>query len=159
MSGVPGSGPDDEGGENANGENAEPSPEAEQTRRPARVRRVRTVRESLASIVLGFELIVVFLGALVLFGLKALPAPVALGGGALAVVLMIVALGLLRYPVGFWLGWVIQLVVVAAGFLVPAFFIVGAIFTAMWTYCMIVGARIDRNNQAARAAATGTENP
>jgi hypothetical protein len=42
---------------------------------------------------------------------------------------------------------------------VPAFFIVGAIFTAMWTYCMIVGARIDRNNQAARAAATGTENP
>jgi hypothetical protein len=143
------------------GENPEPAQPAGsgQKRRPARSRRVRTVRESLASIVLGFELIVVFLGALVLFGLKALPAPVALGGGAAAVVLMIVALGLLRYPVGFWLGWFIQLVVIAAGFLVPAFFIVGVIFTGMWAYCMIVGARIDRNNQAARAAATGTENP
>jgi hypothetical protein len=134
-------------------------PEGDRNARPAKARRVRTVREMLASIVLGFELIVVFLGALVLFGLKALPAPVALGGGAVVVVLMIVALGLLRYPVGIWLGWFIQLVVVAAGFLVPAFFIVGAIFTAMWTYCMIMGARIDRNNQAARAAATGTENP
>ncbi|GAA1443809.1 DUF4233 domain-containing protein [Leifsonia poae] len=124
-----------------------------------RVRRTRSVVELLGSIVLGFELIVVFLGALVLFGLKALPPAIALGGGAVVVVVIIAAVGLLRYPVGIWLGWLVQLVVVAAGFLVPAFFIVGAIFTAMWTYCMIAGARIDRNNKAARAAATGTENP
>jgi hypothetical protein len=75
------------------------------------------------------------------------------------ILLMIVAIGLLRSPLGVWLGWAIQLIVVAAGFLVPAFFIVGAIFTAMWAYCMIMGARLDRNNQAARAAETGTENP
>ena len=127
--------------------------------RPARTRRQRSLRETLGSIVLGFELIIVFLGALVVFGLKALPAAVALGGGAAVVVLMIVAIGLLRWPVGIALGWIIQLIVVAAGFLVPAFFIVGAIFTAMWAYCMIAGARIDRNNQAARAADNGTENP
>ncbi|HEV7183304.1 MAG TPA: DUF4233 domain-containing protein [Leifsonia sp.] len=127
--------------------------------KPARPRRARSVRESLGSIVLGFELVVVFLGALVLFGLNALPPAVALGGGAAVVVLMIVAVGLLRGPAGVWLGWFAQLVVVAAGFLVPAFFIVGAVFTAMWTYCMIVGARLDRNNEAARAAETGTENP
>lgn len=47
---------------------------------PRRARRARTMRETLGSIVLGFELIIVFLGALVLFGLKSLPAPVALGG-------------------------------------------------------------------------------
>lgn len=112
-------------------------------RRPSR--RQRSLRESLAAIVLGFELIVVFLGALVVFGLGVLPAGrLALGGGAGAVLLMIVALGTLRFPVGIWLGWLIQAIVVAAGFLVPAFFIVGAIFTAMWTYCMIVAARIDR---------------
>lgn len=112
----------------------------------ARPRRQRSLRESLGSIVLGFELLIVFLGALVVFGLTALPAGLALGGGAVVVVLMIVAIGLLRFPVGIWLGWLVQLIVVAAGFLVPAFFIVGAIFTAMWTYCMIVATRIDRNN-------------
>ncbi|GAB3577518.1 hypothetical protein GCM10027406_12050 [Leifsonia lichenia] len=127
---------------------------------PARKpRRERTVREMLGSIVLGFELLVVFLGALVLFGLGSLPAAVALGGGAVVVVLMIVAMGTLRSPLGIVLGWFVQLVVVAAGFLVPAFFIVGAIFTAMWAYCMIAGARIDRNKKAANATANGTENP
>jgi hypothetical protein len=127
--------------------------------KPVKPRRVRSLRETLGSIVLGFEVLVVFLGALVLFGLNSLPAAVALGGGAVLILLMIVAIGLLRSPVGVWLGWAIQLIVVAAGFLVPAFFIVGAIFTAMWAYCMIMGARLDRNNQAARAAETGTENP
>jgi hypothetical protein len=134
----------------------------EQGGKPARAprpRRERTIRELLGSIVLGFELIVVFLGALVLFGLQSLPAAVALGGGAVLVVLMLIALGTLRSSVGIVLGWFVQLVVVAAGFLVPAFFIVGAIFTAMWAYCMIVGARIDRNKKAANAAANGTENP
>nr|WP_281363874.1 DUF4233 domain-containing protein [Leifsonia soli] len=114
----------------------------------------------LGSIVLGFELLVVFLGALVLFGLGSLPAAVALGGGAALIVLMIVAIGLLRNTVGVVLGWIVQVVIVAAGLLVPAFFIVGAIFTAMWAYCMIAAARIDRNNRAASAAAdNGTENP
>jgi hypothetical protein len=127
--------------------------------KPVKPRRVRSLRETLGSIVLGFEVLVVFLGALVLFGLNSLPAAVALGGGAVLILLMIIAIGLLRSPVGVWLGWAIQLIVVAAGFLVPAFFIVGAIFTAMWAYCMIMGARLDRNNQAARAAETGTENP
>ena len=115
--------------------------------RPARTRRQRSLRETLGSIVLGFELIIVFLGALVVFGLKALPAAVALGGGAAVVVLMIFAIGLLRWPVGIALGWIIQLIVVAAGFLVPAFFVVGAIFTAMWTYCMVAAARIDRTTK------------
>ncbi len=127
--------------------------------RPPRPRRQRSVREMLGSIVLGFELVIVFLGSLVLYGLHALPVALALGGGAALVVLMIVAVGLLRSPVGIALGWLAQLVVVAAGFLVPAFFIVGVIFTGIWTYCMIVGARIDRTNNAARAAATETENP
>jgi hypothetical protein len=126
---------------------------------PRKPRRARGVRESLGSIVLAFELVIVFLGALVLFGLKALPAAIALGGGGVVVLLMIVAAGTLRYTAGIWLGWFIQLVVVAAGFLVPAFFIVGAIFTALWAYCMIAGARIDRNNRAASAASNGTENP
>jgi hypothetical protein len=123
-----------------------------------RARRRRTLRESLGSIVLAFELVIVFLGALVLFGLGALPPAIALGGGATIIVVMILAIATLRWPIGVVLGWIVQLTVVAAGFLVPAFFIVGAIFTAMWTYCMIAAARIDRNQRAA-SATNGTENP
>ncbi|MGN6760979.1 MAG: DUF4233 domain-containing protein, partial [Leifsonia sp.] len=64
-------------------------------RPPRPPRRQRSLRELLGSIVLGFELLVVFLGALVLFGLHSLPAAVALGGGAALIVLTIVAIGLL----------------------------------------------------------------
>jgi hypothetical protein len=56
--------------------------------------------------------------------------------------------------------------VIAAGLLVPAFFIVGAIFAAMWTYVMIVGGRIDHRDRLARQTIEtdneshrGTENP
>jgi Protein of unknown function (DUF4233) len=111
---------------------------------------VRSAQRSLGSIVLGFELVVVFLGALVIFGLKALPAAFALGGGAVLVALTIVTIPLLRYRWGFVLGWVLQAIVIAAGFLVPMMFIVGAIFAALWAYCMVTGARLDRANAARR---------
>lgn len=111
---------------------------------------------------LGFEVIVVFLGALVIFGLKALPAPLALGGGAAMVVLMLATTALLRYRWGFWIGWVLQALVLASGFLVGMMFVVGVLFTALWTYCMITGARLDRAPRPTPepgAATEETENP
>jgi hypothetical protein len=126
------------------------------TGRPARP---RSARRSLGAIVLGFELIIVFLGSLVIFGLGALPAPLALGGGAALVVAMGATIGLLRYRWAFIVGWILQAIVIAAGVLVPAFFIVGAIFTAMWAYCMIVGVRLDRTNNTHTQDNLETENP
>ena len=120
--------------------------------RPARERRARSAQESLGAIVLGFEVVVVFLGALVVFGLHALPAAQALGGGGLVIVLMLVAIPLLRFRVGYWLGWLVQLLVVASGFVVGMLFIVGALFTGIWTYAMITGARLDRRTAEFRAA-------
>jgi membrane protein YdbS with pleckstrin-like domain len=108
-----------------------------------------SVRRSLASIVLGFELIVVFLATLVIFGLSDLPAWVTLGGGALLCAIMVVVLGLLRYNWAYAIGWVIQVIIVATGFLNPAMFFVGALFAGMWAYCMITGSRIDRRNTTA----------
>ena len=117
-----------------------------------RQRRRRSAQESLGSVVLGFELLVVFLGALVVFGLRSLPPVLALGGGGALIVLMIVAILLLRYTVGYWLGWLAQLVVIASGFLVGMLFIVGVIFTAIWTYAMITGTKLDRRTAAYQAA-------
>ncbi|BDZ46563.1 DUF4233 domain-containing protein [Naasia aerilata] len=114
----------------------------------ARERRARGVQETLGAIVLVTEIIVVFLAALVINGLGALPPALALGGGGALILLMIVAAGTLRWPIGVVLGWLVQATVVAGGLLVPDLFLVGGLFVAIWAYCMIMGGRIDRRNAA-----------
>jgi cytochrome c biogenesis protein CcdA len=116
--------------------------------------RPRSVRGSLLSIVLGFEVIVVFLGALVAFGLDALDPTTAFVGGGVLVVAMIVTLGLVRFPIGAVIGSVVQAAIVATGFLVPIMFFIGGTFAAVWVYCLVVGTGIDRRNAAATDTST-----
>ena len=135
------------------------TPPAEQAvpARPA-----RSLRRSLASIVLAFEVVVVFLGALVTWGLSredggpfGLPSWVPLAAGGVLILLMLATIALLRHEWAYVLGWVVQALMLASGLLNPAMYLVGAIFGGMWAYCMIVGARIDRARTA--EAAPGTE--
>ena len=115
----------------------------------ARAPRPRSVKRSLASIVLGFETIVVALAALVVFGLGTLPPAVALGGGAALCLAMVALIGLLRFSWAYPVGWALQVLIVLTGFLNPAMFFVGAMFAAMWAYCMISGTRIDHQKEIA----------
>jgi hypothetical protein len=115
----------------------------------ARSRPPRGLRETLGTIVLGLEIVVVFLGALAAWGLGALSPALALGGGLVVLVLAVVAIGTLRTIVGVALGWIVQAILVAGGLLLPELYLVGALFVALWAYCMIVGGRIDRRNAAA----------
>lgn len=115
----------------------------------ARAPRPRSVKRSLASIVLGFETIVVALAALVLFGLGTLPPAVALGGGALLCLAMVALIGLLRFSWAYPIGWALQVLILLTGFLNPAMFFVGAMFAGMWAYCMISGNRIDHQKEIA----------
>lgn len=117
--------------------------------RAARPVRSRSVKRSLASIVLGFETIVVFLAALVFFGLGALPPVLALGGGAVLCVVMLATIALLQYEWAYAVGWAIQAIIVVSGFLNPVMFLIGAIFAAMWVYCMVNGSRIDHQKEIA----------
>lgn len=117
--------------------------------------RARSARQTLGSIVLAFETIVVFLAALVIWGLAptensswGLPPWVALASGGLLIIALIVTIGLLRFPWGFALGWVLQALIIASGFFNPAMFFIGAIFGGMWWYGMHAGARIDRARTA-----------
>jgi hypothetical protein len=129
------------------------SPPSEST--PPRVRRRRGAAESLGSIVLGFESAIAFLGGLTIYGLEALPEPIApwwgIVAGSVVALLMIVTARLLRYPWGIALGWVLQVVVALGAFLVPALAIVAVIFGGMYGYATIKGAALDRRN-AERAA-------
>jgi hypothetical protein len=113
----------------------------------------RSVTRSLATILLGFETIVVFLGAVVTVGLVSVatePGPITplfvIIGGVLLVLAMVALIPLLRYRWAYPVGWVLQAVIIATGFVTPAMFFVGALFAAMWTYCMITGSRIDHTN-------------
>ncbi|QWT22940.1 DUF4233 domain-containing protein [Subtercola sp. PAMC28395] len=109
-------------------------------------RRQRSVRESLASIVLGFESVIMFLATLAVFGLKALPPFAALGGGAALCILLLATIPLLSRPIGIVMGWTLQALILASALLVPLMLIVAVLFGTMWIYCMIKGARIDREN-------------
>lgn len=106
-------------------------------------------QRALASITLGFELIVVVLIGLAIFGLSLLePRELGLwiaGGLALACVL---ALGFMRVgKVGIWLGWAVHALMLSTAFILPASLIVSLLFTALWVYCMIKGAQIDRQRR------------
>ncbi|MDR7112015.1 hypothetical protein J2X03_001892 [Microbacterium trichothecenolyticum] len=123
--------------------------------RQPKARRPRGAAESLATIVLGFESIVVFLGGLAVYGLKAFPASIepwwGIVAGAGLAVLMILTTRVVRYRWGIVLGWVLQVVVLLGAFLVPALAIVALIFGGMYGYATIKGAALDRRN--ARLAA------
>jgi hypothetical protein len=115
-----------------------------------RARRPRGAAESLATIVLGFESIIAFLGGLVIYGLEALPEPIApwwgIVAGSAVAVLMVLTTRVVRFRWGIALGWVLQLVVALGALLVPALALVALIFGGMYAYATIKGAALDRRN-------------
>jgi hypothetical protein len=123
--------------------------------RSPKPRRPRGAAESLASIVLAFESVVVFLGGLAVYGLRALPAAIepwwGIVAGAVVAVLMVLTTRFVRYPWGIAAGWALQAVVALGALLVPALGLVALIFGGMYAYATIKGAALDRRN-AQRAA-------
>ncbi len=101
--------------------------------------RIKMTRR-LCSVVLIFEGIVVFFGALVAFRVSddvSSGTALAVGGGlALACVL---ATGLLRSPAGVPVGWGVQVLVLATGFVVPAMFFMGVLFGGLWIAALRIG--------------------
>ncbi|HEY5230329.1 MAG TPA: DUF4233 domain-containing protein [Galbitalea sp.] len=123
--------------------------------RAARPRRARSLTESLLSIVLGLEAVLVFFIALTVFGLHALPPFEAFGGGAALAILLALTTRVVRYPWGVWIGWVLQVLLLATGILLPALYVAAALFVAMWTFCFIRARQIDRANLSQSASADG----
>ncbi|WP_240739902.1 DUF4233 domain-containing protein [Leucobacter triazinivorans] len=106
----------------------------------------RSTQKALASIVLGFELIIVVLIGLTLFGLSVLE-PRELGlviGGGLAAVIVLGLATVRLGRVGIVIGWIVHALMLGTAILLPQALIVGLLFTALWIYCMVKGAQIDR---------------
>jgi Protein of unknown function (DUF4233) len=109
-----------------------------------RPRRERTATESLLSITLVLEAIVVFFVALTVYGLEQLPAGVALGGGAALILLLAVDARLVRTQAGIWLGWALQVALILLGLVTPVMWFVGAGFAGLWVFCFVKGRQLDR---------------
>ncbi len=106
----------------------------------------RTLTESLLSIVLVLEAMLVFFVTLTVFGLKALEPTPAFIGGAVLIVALILTSRTLRFRWGVWLGWGMQGVLLATGILIPVMYFIAAGFVAIWIYCFVKGKQIDAAN-------------
>jgi hypothetical protein len=109
---------------------------------------------TLGASVLVSEALVVFFAVLVAKDLSGVDGSVvwAVGGGvALGCVLVA---GLLGHPWAYVAGSVLQVLVVATGFAVPAMFFLGAVFAGLWVLALVLGRRVQRL-QAARAGDAG----
>jgi hypothetical protein len=125
-------------------------------RRAPRPRRQRSLTESLLTIVLGLEAVLVFFVALTVYGLHALPPAAAFGGGAALVIVLALATRVMRYSWGIWIGWVLQAVLLATGILLPALYIAAGFFVAMWIFCFVRARQIDRANSSRSNPTEGT---
>ncbi|QYH35886.1 DUF4233 domain-containing protein [Salinibacterium sp. M195] len=111
--------------------------------RAPRARRTRSVTELLLSIVLILDATLIFFVALTAFGLDALPPAAAFIGGFVAIVVFVALARMLHRPAALWVGWALQVGLVALGFILTPMFVVGAGFAAIWTYCFVKGRQID----------------
>jgi hypothetical protein len=108
---------------------------------------------SLASIVLGFEALVLALVTPVMISVADIKPSTALPLCLGLAVLAILAAGLLRNQIGYALGWVVQVAAVGLGFVVPVMFVLGLAFAAFWVLAIVLGRRIDEA-KAAQARAS-----
>ena len=102
----------------------------------------------IAASVLVFEGMVVFFATLVALDLSDVDhTTLWWTGGTLAVACVLTA-GLLGRPWGYQAGSALQVLVIAAGFLVPAMFVLGAVFAALWFLALHLGRKVARMQAA-----------
>jgi uncharacterized membrane protein len=120
------------------------------TGRPRRPRRERGVTETLLSIVLVLEGLVLFFAMLAVNGLSDIPDSVVLGVGfGLMILFTLVGLYLQRFAWGVVLGGVLQVVLIATGVAHGFMFVIGAVFAALWVWCLVRARRIEESRRIA----------
>ena len=77
--------------------------------------------------------------------------------GSIISLLLFLTAGMLKRRSGFYIGSGLQFFMIAFGFVVPSYFLIGVIFIGLWVAAIVVG----RKGEAARAAlmAQAGENP
>ncbi len=103
----------------------------------------RSLKRSFAALVLVGEVLVVGFAALVAKDLSDVDgATLAWVTGGVAAVCLLAA-GSLRSPVGYAIGWIVQLLLVVSGVWVPLMFFLGLLFAGIWAAAVVLGGRAD----------------
>lgn len=105
----------------------------------------------MCSSVLALQAIVLGLTTPVLLTLTDVSTGIGLGVGLGLMTAAIVVAGLLRFRGAVWAGHLLQVATIGLGFLIPAMFLLGVVFSALWVTAVVLGQRIDRE-KAARAS-------
>jgi hypothetical protein len=113
----------------------------------------------MAASVLIFESLVVAFAIAVAVQVSDVRPAVAVTVGLTLSALCVVVSGLLRTRLGYVLGSVLQVLVLATGFVVPAMFLMGGIFAALWVTALLLGRRIVEVERAREAEQHGAEGP
>ena len=119
----------------------------------------RSYRRLLALLVLVAESLVVGFATLVAKDLSGLTQTQALVGGGGLALLCLLAAGLLRSRLGYLLGWVVQVLMIASALWVPLMLFLGLAFAGLWVAVLVQGSKADaltaRRERAAREGAAG----
>ena len=94
--------------------------------------------------ILMLQAVVLFLTGVVTIGTTDIGAVASLTMGLGLGVVCVVTAGLLGRSVGYPLGWLVQLVSIALGFVVTVMFFLGVVFAVLWAASYVVGGNIDR---------------
>lgn len=119
------------------------------TGRPRRPRRERGVTETLLSIVLVLEAVVLFFATLAINGLSGIPGGVVLGVGFSLMALFVVVSLVQRFAWGVVLGGILQVVLIATGVAHGFMFVIGAAFAGLWVWCLVRARRIEESRLSA----------
>ncbi|MQW76625.1 DUF4233 domain-containing protein [Nocardioides sp. dk4132] len=102
--------------------------------------------------ILGLEAVVLGLTTPVMVAVSDVDVATALAVGIGLTVVCLLLAGMLRREWAYAAGWVVQVVAIALGFVVPMMFLLGAIFALLWGTAYFLGKRIETERAAAWAA-------
>jgi hypothetical protein len=98
----------------------------------------------LGSTVLVLEALVVLLAIPIAINVSDANATYALIIGIALAGLLVLTVGVITKPIAVPIGWALQVLVIAAGIVVPTMFFIGGLFALLWFYAVRNGQRVDR---------------
>ena len=104
----------------------------------------RSTQRSLCAAMLVLQAIVLFLTGVVTIGMTDIGATASLGLGLGLALLCVLTAGVLGRKGGYALGWAVQVISIALGFVITAMFFLGIVFSCLWATAYFLGIRIDR---------------
>ncbi|RBM23631.1 DUF4233 domain-containing protein [Streptomyces sp. PT12] len=114
---------------------------------------------TLCSATLVGEFIVIGLAGLVAMRTSDVPSGTLWAVSGTAMVLSLLLCGMVGRPGGVRLGWVLQAGLVASGFVIPAMFLLGTAFAALWWASVHYGRLVDQLKAARAASGSGAGAP